>query len=107
MATEVKNALKNPKLAVQIAVGDPFPRLIPQRRGTGIVKDGVYYKQPKRYVLKKAHLAMDDLRLFDTDGELILNSHHPGKNPLDALDPMGMANTVCNAARRCCAIQLS
>lgn len=94
MTTEIKNAMNDPNSAIQIAIGDPAPKLVPQRRSEGIEKDAVYYDEPKRYVLKKAHLAMDDIRIFDTDGNLVANSHHPGKNPYDAFDPLGVANTV-------------
>eukprot|EP00171_Calliarthron_tuberculosum_P019029 IDg19029t1 len=94
MTSEVKSALNDSNVAIQIAIGDPAPKLVPQNPGSGIVKDGVHYAETKRYVLKKAHLAMDDIRIFDTEGNLVANSHHPGKNPYDALDPLGLANTV-------------
>lgn len=94
MTSEIKGALNDSNVAIQIAIGDPAPKLVPQTPGSGIVKDGVYFTETKRYVLKKAHMAMDDIRIFGTDGNLVANSHHPGKNPYEALDPLGMANTV-------------
>ncbi len=36
----------------------------------------------------------DDIRIFDTSGELVLVSHHPGKNPYEALDPFGVTPLV-------------
>ena len=34
------------------------------------------------------------VRIFDVaSGQVILVSHHPGKNPYDKLDPLGLGNT--------------
>lgn len=38
----------------------------------------------------------DDIRIFDTEGELVMVSHHPGKNPYEALDPFGVTPLVCS-----------
>lgn len=86
------NAIHNPEELIQIAAGDPFPELIAQKRGSTLELDKVYFNEPKRYVVKKAHLSRDDVRIFDTEGRMILNSHHPGKNPYDELDPLGLQN---------------
>lgn len=43
--------------------------------------------------MKSCHLTKDDVRILDMDnGQVILVSHHPGKNPYEELDPLGMAN---------------
>lgn len=86
------NALHDANAAIQIAIGDPFPELIAQERGSGIELDKVYFDEPKRYIIKKAKLSRDDVRCFDTEGRLICNSHHPGKNPYEQLDPLGLTN---------------
>eukprot|EP00171_Calliarthron_tuberculosum_P008167 IDg8167t1 len=99
MTDELKGMLNDPKVAVQVALGDPAPALVPQQRGSGLELDKVYFSEPKRFVLKKAHLARDDVRIFDTEGHLVANSHHPGKNPYDALDPLGLSNAVRTHAR--------
>lgn len=93
MGSKVKQTLNDPKKLVQIAAGELPSNLVPQKRGSGIVKDGRYFSATKRYVLKKAHFGMADFRVFDTDGNMVVNSHHPGNNPLDGLDPLGLANT--------------
>lgn len=94
MTAEMKNAMNDPGYVVQMAVGPAYPKLIPQSPEDGIRKDGLYNTKVTRFVLKAARFALDDLRIFDTDGNLVLNSHHPGKNPFDSLDPLGVANTV-------------
>jgi hypothetical protein len=44
-------------------------------------------------VLKSGHMSRDDQRVFDAStGRLLMNSHHPGKNPYAALDPLGLTN---------------
>lgn len=93
MTDEMKKAAADPATAMQIAVGDPAPVLVPQKRGSAIELDKVYFPDTKRYLVKKAHMSRDDVRVFDTDGgHLVMNSHHPGKNPYDALDPLGVTN---------------
>ncbi len=87
-----KNALHDPHAAIQVAIGDPFPELVPQKRGDTLELDRVYFSEPKRYIVKRAKLSRDDVRCFDTEGRLICNSHHPGKNPYDQLDPLGLTN---------------
>lgn len=78
-AENIGSCLAQGMKAITIAVGDPFPRLVPQTQGSGIEKDGVYHTKPTRYILKKAHLSLDDFRVYDVDGNLVANSHHPGK----------------------------
>jgi hypothetical protein len=80
MTAEMKGALADPNKAIQIAIGDPMPTLIPQDPKIGLRFGGLYYKQPKRYVLKSGHMSRDDHRIFDAEnGQLVYNSHHPGK----------------------------
>lgn len=75
-------------------MGDPTPDLVPQARGSGIVMKGIYFDKPKRYLMKKAHMSKEDVRIFDTDtGKVVLVSHHPGKNPYDKLDPLSLTNS--------------
>lgn len=74
-------------------MGDPTPDLVPQQRGSGIVMSGIYFDKPKRYLMKKAHMSKEDVRVFDVDtGKIVLVSHHPGKNPYDKLDPLNLTN---------------
>lgn len=94
MTEELQGMLNDPKIAVQVALGDPAPTLVAQRPGEALELDKVYFTETKRFILKKAHLARDDVRIFDTEGHLVANSHHPGKNPYDALDPLGLSNAV-------------
>ncbi|KAL3697692.1 hypothetical protein R1sor_011768 [Riccia sorocarpa] len=85
--------LNDPNFLVELAIGPPNPALAPQKPGRGLVLGGQYSYQPRSFVFKKAHFSFDDNRIFDESGELVLVTHHPGKNPLDAVDPLGLANT--------------
>jgi hypothetical protein len=39
-------------------------------------------------------MSKDDVRILDMDtGRVLLVSHHPGKNPYEELDPLGLGNT--------------
>lgn len=101
MTDELKRVAGDPNYAVQFAVGSPVPNLAPQSRGSGIEIAGIYFNDVKRFVLKSAHLSVEDVRIFDGDsGQLVYVSHHPGKNPYDALDPLGLTNieTAYNVA---------
>lgn len=70
-----------------------MPTLIPQDPKSGLKFAGLYYNEPYRFILKSGHMSRDDQRMFDTKtGRLVYNSHHPGKNPYDALDPLGLTN---------------
>lgn len=94
MTAELKRLANDPNYVVQFAVGDPSPTFRPQRRDSGLTITGVYFDDTKRYLLKSAHLSLDDMRVFDVDtGHVVLVSHHPGKNPYEALDPLGLADT--------------
>lgn len=91
MTAEMNSLVNDPDFVVEFAMGDPTPELVPQQRGSGIVMNGLYFDKPKRYLMKKAHMSKDDVRVFDTDtGKPVLVSHHPGKNPYDRLDPLGL-----------------
>ncbi|KAG2494889.1 hypothetical protein HYH03_007127 [Edaphochlamys debaryana] len=95
--SEIHNALNDPNVAVEIAVGPPFAQLVPQKQGSGLVigHHFVTGTQPKRFIMKKAHLSNDDYRVWESPGgQLIAVSHHLGKNPYDALDPLGVSNAV-------------
>jgi len=94
MTSELQQLANDPNFVVQFAVGDPFPSLVPQQQNsTGIRLSGVYFSTPKRYVLKKARMSRDDNRIFDVDsGHLVYVSHHLGKNPYDAFDPLDLTN---------------
>lgn len=93
MTAETNKLLNDPNFVVQFAVGDPIPTLIPQNPNEGLHFAGLFFEEPKRYVLKKAHLSKDDYRVFDfPSGKLKYNAHHPGKNPYAAADPLGLTN---------------
>uniref|UniRef100_A0A7S1ZSE6 Uncharacterized protein n=1 Tax=Trieres chinensis TaxID=1514140 RepID=A0A7S1ZSE6_TRICV len=94
MATaEMHKVSNDPNFAVQFAVGDPFPKLVPQERNSGIRVTGVYFDEPKRYVLKKALMSREDNRIFDKEtGRIVMVSHHPGKNPYEGFDPLGLSD---------------
>ena len=95
MTAEMQKLANDPNFVVQFAVGDPAPELVPQERTAGINFDGVFFPETKRYIVKKAHLSRDDVRIFDVaTGKLVFNSHHPGKNPYDCTDPLGLTNQV-------------
>lgn len=80
-------------LQVNIAVGPPFPELVPQDPNTGLRLGGKYDKLPRRFVFKKAHLSREDFRIFDQKtGRLVCISHHYGKNPYETLDPLGLTH---------------
>jgi hypothetical protein len=80
MTAEMNRMANDPNFVVQFAVGDPFPALVPQNPNSGIRFAGTYFHEPKRYILKKAHMSTDDSRMFDhATGRLVYNSHHPGK----------------------------
>jgi hypothetical protein len=80
MTAEMNKMMNDPNFVVQFAVGDPFPALVPQDPNAGIRFAGMYFREPKRYVLKKAHMSTDDNRMFEhATGRLVFNSHHPGK----------------------------
>jgi len=93
----MQQAINDPNFVVQFAVGDPIPNLIPQNpndnKNNMLTISGIYYNKPKRYILKNAHISYDDNRIFDCDtGKVVMVSHHPGKNPYDAFDPLGITD---------------
>jgi hypothetical protein len=100
MTAEMNNLINDPDFCVEFAMGDPTPDLVPQTRGSGIVIKGVYFDKPKRYLMKKAHMSKEDVRIFDVDsGKVVLVSHHPGKNPYEKLDPLGLSNNDAKYTR--------
>jgi len=90
---ELETIKQNPLAAIEIAVGDPFPKLKAQDPENGYTIDGVFRSEETRFIMKKARFSRDDIRVFDVDGNLALVSHHPGKNPMDSVDPFGLMNT--------------
>jgi len=88
------NKLVDPSVQVEFNEGGPFPPLVPQKRDSGIRLNGVFSAQPRRFVLKKAHLSLFDNRIFDVvAGKLVYISHHVGKNPLSTIDPLDLTGT--------------
>ncbi|KAL7534601.1 hypothetical protein ACHAXR_005982 [Thalassiosira sp. AJA248-18] len=94
MTAEMQQLANDPNFVVQFAVGDPVPNLIPQSKDSGIKISGVYFKETKRYIMKSCHMSKDDIRILDVaTGRVVMVSHHPGKNPYEALDPLGLGKT--------------
>lgn len=85
---EVQAALADPSLAINIAVGPPTATLVPQDPNTspGVRFAGLYEREPRRFVFKKAHLSREDFRIFDSHpsgvGQLVCVSHHHGVSSL-------------------------
>lgn len=93
MTAELQKLANDPNYVVELAIGDPAPKLIEQPRDAGIHFGKIYFDKVKRYILKSAHMSREDVRIFDSDsGHLVLVSHHPGKNPYDCMDPLGTTN---------------
>lgn len=95
MTAEMQQLANDPNFIVEFAVGDPVPEFVPQLKGSGITMQGeskgVYFDKTKRYIMKSCHMSKDDVRILDMDtGKVVLVSHHPGKNPYEALDPLGL-----------------
>ena len=100
MTVEMQNLVNDPNFVVEFAMGDPIPDLVPQQRGSGITFSNLYFDKPKRYLMKKAHMSRDDVRIFDIDtGKCVLVSHHPGKNPYEKMDPLGLTNADAKYTR--------
>lgn len=94
MTQELSKLANDPNFVVEFAVGEPVANLVPQDRNAGPRFTGLYFKEPKRYVLKSAHMSREDVRIFDPDsGRVVLVSHHPGKDPYGAFDPLGTTNS--------------
>lgn len=94
MTAELNRLANDPNFVVEFAVGEPIAKLIPQSRDAGPRFSGLYFKEPKRYILKSAHMSREDVRIFDKDtGRVVMVSHHPGKDPYSAFDPLGTSNS--------------
>lgn len=94
MTAEMQQMANDPNFIVEFAVGEPVPNLVPQSKDSGIRMSGVYFKETKRYIMKSCHMSKDDVRILDmATGRVVMISHHPGKNPYEALDPLGLGNT--------------
>uniref|UniRef100_A0A7S3A0S0 Uncharacterized protein n=1 Tax=Rhodosorus marinus TaxID=101924 RepID=A0A7S3A0S0_9RHOD len=86
------DAMNDPEFALEIALGPPSPELKAQEKGSGIEYKKMYFDENVKYLFKSAHLSVDDYRIYNgKGGKMILHSHHPGKDPFDSLDPLGMA----------------
>lgn len=85
--SEVQAALADPAAAIALAMGPPFPELVPQRPGSGLVVGNrpVPGPGPARFVFKKAHMSREDYRVFNASGHVVAVLHHFGKNPYDKL----------------------
>lgn len=95
----MKKVANDPNYIVEFAVGTPSPSFQPQRRGTGLTLTKVYYDHTKRYLMKSARFSVEDMRIFDMEtGQVVLVSHHPGKNPYEALDPTGITESAYSVA---------
>lgn len=85
--------INDPNFIVELAVGPPLAPLVPQQPSAGLSLGGRFLQTPGRFIFKKAHLSAEDNRIFNADnGELVCCAHHFGKNPYDALDPLGISN---------------
>jgi len=90
--SDVAKLANDPSAAFEMAVGDPFPELVPQDRDdpASLRLTGVCFDENKRYLFKNAHFSAEDRRLFDVEsGAIVLVSHHEGKNPYESIDPLG------------------
>ncbi len=91
MTAEMQQLANDPNFIVEFAVGDPVPELVPQSRESGIKFSGVYFEETKRYIMKRARMSKEDVRIFDYDtGHVVMVSHHPGKDPYAEFDPLGL-----------------
>ncbi|KAL4420755.1 hypothetical protein ABPG75_010411 [Micractinium tetrahymenae] len=89
--TEI-DRLQDPNFQLEVLLGPPCPELVPQAPGSGLRFAGQVTTAPRQFVFKKAHLSNDDFRIFSKEGQLLCVSHHMGKNPYEALDPLGLSN---------------
>lgn len=97
--TELQRLANDPNFIVEFAVGHPKPNLVAQDQNSGLHFCRVHSATTKRYVLKSAHMSREDLRIFDIEsGRLVLVSHHPGKNPYEMLDPLGVTDEYYGVA---------
>ena len=91
MTAEMQQLANDPNFVIEFAIGDPSPSLVPQSKDSGIRMSGVYFDETRRYVMKSCHMSRDDVRMIDVaTGRVVMVSHHPGKNPYEELDPLGL-----------------
>ncbi|KAA8493181.1 hypothetical protein FVE85_8626 [Porphyridium purpureum] len=92
---EIGKMQNDPDFVLEVLAGPSAPELVPQKREDGVA---VYKKygpdnEPKRFIIKAAHLSTDDWRIWDhKTGKLVYNGHHPGKNPVGSIDKLGTAH---------------
>ena len=74
--SEAQQVANDPSFAVEFAIGDPFPKLVPQDPNDDsddyVRLRGIYFQEPKRYLLKKARFSAEDKRIFDVDTGLVV-----------------------------------
>mmetsp|Transcript_2809 Transcript_2809/g.8566 ORF Transcript_2809/g.8566 Transcript_2809/m.8566 type:complete len:336 (+) Transcript_2809:160-1167(+) len=86
-------ATNDPEFALEIAVGPATSNLVKQDPSKGVHFRKKFFNENKRYLFKGAHLSRDDYRIYDAaTGKMVMYSHHPGKDPFDSLDPLGVGH---------------
>lgn len=101
---ELARLQNDPNYVFEFALGPPSATLVDQTGAPPELNLNIQNRvssEVTRYVMKSAHLSLDDLRMFDVStGKLAMVSHHPGKNPYDSLDPLSLGNGDANYQRR-------
>lgn len=83
---ELARLQNDPNYVFEFALGPPSATLVDQTGAPPELNLNIQNRvssEVTRYVMKSAHLSLDDLRMFDVStGKLAMVSHHPGKNPV-------------------------
>lgn len=83
---ELARLQNDPNYVFEFALGPPSSTLVDQTGAPPELNLNIQNRvsnEVTRYVMKSAHLSVDDLRMFDVStGKLAMVSHHPGKNPV-------------------------
>ena len=77
---------------MELAIGDPFPELISHdlTDPSNLHISSIYLTSTKWYLFKKAHFSHESRSVLDIEsGSVILDYHHEGKNPHEAIDLLG------------------
>ncbi|KAJ9461040.1 hypothetical protein DIPPA_19715 [Diplonema papillatum] len=84
----------DPNAVIQFAIGplQGAAAVVAQAKGSLPELFRMYYPSTRTFIIKKAGIGgRDDWRCYDAHtGRMVFNSHHPGKNPYEKLDPLGM-----------------